>query len=263
MSEATNPPSPLSTQNTLAPRFTFPSNPSIDQEHLWLGGPTGSAYRTEAQDRNIKQHCIKRDGMKCMACKMEATFPMELWIHHVDRNIQNNFSDNLQLMHPDCHRDTHSGRPLRRLSAYYLSRLGTPTPTTPPTQLGTRRDELLDNPTTTTNTRLNIEHEVPFRRACFKAVLDMFDPVVVDPEKFLSKLGLRRYAMAKSGSSKDASYGYMESLFAPRIGPLIVEKEENTVKFRNAGDQKLTVEQLMERYPKEGTDNRMEEAKST
>ena len=232
----------------------YPANPMIDPQHVWIGGPSGTSYLTSSQKRRIKSYCASRDGLKCMYCKQHDESLRFMTVHHVDRNTGNNYSDNLQNLHWDCNIDARYGKVPRRLEAQRVGIEYTHPPKNADAQLATTRDEILADKTVTVSTRLNIEHEFEFRKSCFKAVLDMFDPAVDDPEKFMGRHGLMAYAMEMSGSSSDAAYGYMKKLFAPRVGPLKQEKEGkvHTVKFRHPGDMKLGLDDLMAKYPKEG-----------
>ena len=248
----------FSPQNVIPPPLSFASNPSVDKEHFWLGGPSGSSYRSDAQNRRIKDHCTRRDGQICTGCKAEEQFLQELHVHHIDGNNKNNFSDNLQLMHESCHHDVTFGVPIRRLAPNASPRVCSPAPQNATAQLGTLRKEILADSTSTSSTRLNVLHEVPFRRACFEAVHNMYDPAILGDEKFLNRLALKSYACEKSGASGDSATDYMNRLFAPIIGPLVMNEEENCVGFRFTKDQNLSVEELEARHPKEGQNMRRE-----
>ena len=178
-----------------------------------------------------------------------------LVIHHVDRIIANNWSDNLQLLHWDCNIDVRWGLPSRRLSNAPAT-IRPPTPKTTDEALSTHRTEVLEDKTTTSAQRTNLENEIEFRKACFQATLDMQDPAVVDRDKFMGRRGMMSYAMEVSGASQDAAYGYVRRLFAPRKGPLVEEPDVYSklklVQFRDTKDYKLTVDQLVAKYPKEG-----------
>lgn len=252
----------LGTPKNRQPPLEAPVNPLLDKAHVWLGGLKQTNYRTPGQTRRIKAYCLHRDGYKCMYCLLPAQ-EYELQVHHVRdaqgrTNIQNQWSDWVQLFHPDCNVDERWGRSARRLApAINYPQLSTPSPKKETAELllpETR--QLRDDDRSSPGLILNIDHEPEFRRACFVATLKMADPGFKDLEKYMNKRQMMAYAMELSGASRDAAYGYISKLFAMQIGPLIEVPElggkMKTVKFRNAGDYKLDDEKLMAKYPKEG-----------
>lgn len=233
----------------------YPPNPGVDQQHAWLGGPKGSSYRTEAQSRRIKEYCSRRDGAKCVWCGRVEDDLRFFEVHHVALPVSNNYSDNVQLMHPQCNKDARWGHP--KSQAVFVHR--TPTPRTEGAEhagLLPSSLERLGDERTTPSQATNLENEVEFRRAAFKAVLEMYDPAFKHPDKYLNRRELMSCCMEVSGASQDAAYGYVRRLFAMRVGPLVEETELGgkikTAKFRHAGDDRLTLEQLVAKYPKEG-----------
>jgi hypothetical protein len=204
----------------------------------------------------MKNWCAKRDGLKCMYCGLPAQFPGELVLHHVDHRVFNSYSDNVQLYHADCNVDERWGRPSRRLTGRDPL-LCTPAPKKDTAELLLpETGEILADERTTPSQATNIYNETEYRRACFKATLDMYDSSITDADKYMSRRQMMSYAMEVSGASQDAAYGYNRRLFAPRVGPLLVLPELDgkikTVRFRDPKDYKLTIEQLMRKYPKEG-----------
>lgn len=71
-----------------------------------------------------------------------------------------------------------------------------------------------------------------------------------------TKADIRQFLREFVGCSGPTSYSYDERLYAPDIGPLLEDYDRLDgsyfVRFWNYGDYNLTVDELVQKYPKEG-----------
>lgn len=115
----------------------------------------------------------------------------------------------------------------------------------------------------------NIENETNFRLKAFELVLLSYK----DARYVMDAKTLMDIAREYSGSGQDAGYSYRRRLFAKKaaksgaynpgeIRPLVEEFDESVGEkyctFRLPEDRKLTVEQLVMKYPKVGQVNTRE-----
>ncbi len=96
---------------------------------------------------------------------------------------------------------------------------------------------------------INYDHETKFRYYMLNRHLVRKQNEILDPR------GLRIQAAEYSGSGRASSYFYSERLYAEN-GPLMKDYDKYAKvwfsRFRDPRDSQLTVEQLMEKYPKTG-----------
>ena len=96
---------------------------------------------------------------------------------------------------------------------------------------------------------LNIDYETLFRKKSFEIVKESWDNA-----KLITKTELKIMVRKDIGCSSSSSYSYMERLFIPIIGPLVVSFNmldgSYFVKFNNKKDYNLSLEDLENKYPK-------------
>ena len=117
--------------------------------------------------------------------------------------------------------------------------------------LRARREEIRDDPTTSTGTRLNLDHEVDYRRA----VMGFLLKGVTHPEYRFTRAEANASAREVSDSGRDAAYGYMARLVSHE-GPVSdrdpVTQRKVPLYFKDLADYRLSPEELEAKYPKEG-----------
>ncbi len=210
------------------------------KERTWLGGR--GPRLTPSQKRRIRDHCLKRDGDRCMICgKLEDLVMGKFEIDHIDSNAGNHYSDNLRLCHHACNskewnRNQNNGK---RVSSQHQRDRELP----PPYALGIE--------SSTVEVRLNVEYENAFRRYCFQKVKE----TLLTGKSLSSSLSPRR-GKRVCWLQSSTSYSYMERLFSPN-GPLVQKLDQFDqsyfVDFRDKKDRNLTVVDLEAKYPKKGS----------
>ncbi len=109
------------------------------------------------------------------------------------------------------------------------------------------RQEIRDDPTTSSGKKLNLDHEVEYRGHMFR--------FITEGRKY-TRSQANNSARELSDSGKDAAYGYAARLFSDE-GPLTDENptvagKKDVVRFKDPADYNLTLEELEAKYPKEG-----------
>jgi hypothetical protein len=242
------------------PINTRSGEPKLTQqlEDKWLGGPSGSPRYTPKQRRDMINMSVQRNGhvgCNCEGCPVHPGQKCFLWTlpegvnlfkvltpqhlakgpgdHHLS-NVDafcgpcNKNAEQLYAQHTIPHTHTHSD------AAETLA------------VLEARREEIRQDPTTSSGKLLNLDHEVDYRRFMFQFVKE---------GRRYTRSQANASARELSDSGRDAAYGYASRLFSD-VGPLTdlhpVTKKKDLVRFKEPGDYKLTLEELEARYPKEG-----------
>lgn len=165
--------------------------------------------------------------------------PVRLEIDHINGNASDHWASNLRLVHHSCNA-RHWNQGFQ--SGQRVSHQPKEENMLPPPQLQLEP--------VSPEVRLNREYEPVFRRMCLAQVKDWKAKGETG-----SKSALRIEAREYVGCSREASYSYMERLFAPN-GPLEEEEDQYAgafyVRFRDPQDNNLTIEELEKKYPKEG-----------
>ncbi len=191
-----------------------------------------SSRLTPTQKKRIKEYLIKRDGLKCMICGREEKYVDNLEIDHINGNASDHRGENLQLAHHRCNAVEYHKKMQSNQAARDIKRQASSCPSP--------NSEVI----------LNREYEPEFRKYCFVKTLES-----VKSAEPITRNELRIEAREHVGCSSQTSYSYMERLFA-KTGPLVEDKDLYTstpyVRFRNPKDSDLSVEELIQKYPKEG-----------
>ena len=99
--------------------------------------------------------------------------------------------------------------------------------------------------------KLNIDYETLFRKKCFEIVKESWANA-----KIITKIELKTMARKDIMCSASSSYSYMERLFIPNIGPLVVSFNmfdgSYFVEFIKIKDYNLSLGDLENKYPKSG-----------
>lgn len=229
--------------------------------HEWMGGPQHGIRVTRAQRRRIIDRCLEYDGPYCQGCgeyvelngKPEDYKYKIFTVNHIDGDASNHYFDNLNLMHAWCNNQDRFKNP-KSLSALHRLEKEKNKNTEPHTEISLQ--EIIDNPKTSVEVTLNIDHEIAFRRYVFQRMVEASQKGLI-----LTAKELRADAREYSGSSLASSYSYVERLLAKTEGPLVEDYDEYAktkfLRFRNPEDRKLTVEELMMKYPKTGKKDRI------
>ncbi|MDE2426849.1 MAG: hypothetical protein KGO96_13190 [Elusimicrobia bacterium] len=225
----------------------------------WLGGSTPKL--TPYQRRRMIDACIKRDnvrGCSCAGCKAHPgsscplrAIPQDVDVYryltpqHLGKGPADHHLSNLAAFCDPCNKNAPK--------LYPLPTSHTPTHTAADAlaALESRRDEIREDATASAGTKLNLDHEPAYRRACFEFLLKG----TRDPEYRFTRSEMNASARELSDSGRDAAYGYAARLFS-KEGPLMdkdpVTKKKDLVKFKDPGDYRLTADELEAKYPKEG-----------
>jgi len=232
----------------------------------WLGGPSGSPRYTPKQRRAMICESVKRNGhagCNCKGCPVHPGQKCFLWTlpdgvnvfkvltpQHLEKGPGDHHLSNLDAFCGPCNKNAEQ----------LYAQLPPTHPHTHPAAasdtnaaLRARREEIRDDPTTSTGTRLNLDHEVDYRRA----VLGFLLKGVTHPEYRFTRAEANASAREVSDSGRDAAYGYMARLVSHE-GP-VSDRDPMTQRrvplyFKDLADYKLSPEELEAKYPKEGRD---------
>lgn len=87
---------------------------NIDTSHFkGQGWNNGKKLKQEHQSKGFRRKWLfKERGKQCEKCRHKTwnKQPISLEIHHIDGNRQNNDPDNLKILCPNCHAQTHNYR---------------------------------------------------------------------------------------------------------------------------------------------------------
>jgi hypothetical protein len=219
----------------------------------WLGGSTAKV--TPAQRRRMIDACITRDhihGCSCEGCKAHPDVPCPLRViplevdvyryltpQHLEKGPADHHLSNLKAFCDPCNKNAPRMYPL-------------PTPHTPThtatdtlAALEAVRDEIREDPTTSSGKKLNLDHEVDYRRNMIRFAMKG-DYLLTDAHNSAREL---------SDSGRDAAYGYRARLLSTE-GPLTdkdpVTKKKAYLQLKEPSDYRLSLEELEAKYPKEG-----------
>ncbi len=214
--------------------------------HRWLGGKRKTSRLTLYQRRRIRKFCMDRDGRRCMIClKEELSEPIErsvtLQIDHIDGINTEHWSDNLRLVHSGCNQREYHKTKVQSLSTHERENVRTHAMST---SLEIRQP-------LSAEIAKNQDYEPFFRRKCFELLLE-----TRREGKPITRKQMRQIARTETGCSLQTSYSYLETLVVAPNAPMKQEEDIGTgtlyVTFKDPRDYKLTIDELMCKYPKEG-----------
>ena len=225
------------------------------EQDPWLGGST-DRY-TENQRRRMITAAVERNGhvgCNCEGCPVHPGRRCFLWVlpegvnlfkvltpQHLSRGPGDHHLSNVDAFCGPCNKNT---------ALYPQHTPHTPTHTDAADTLATLealREEIREDPTTSSGKKLNLDHEVEYRGHMFRFLVE---------GKRYSRSQAHASARELSDTGRDAGYAYASRLFSD-AGPLTdahptVPGKRDVVRFKDPADYRLTVDELQAKFPKEG-----------
>lgn len=200
-----------------------------DNEKVFAGK---TSRLTKAQRREIRKHCLQRDGNKCMICTQEAD-PNTLEIDHINSDSTDNRGSNLRLAHHSCN-----------IRQYHAERLSSPSVC----------EKVAASRHTTPEISLNRTYEKEFRLWVFTVLLNAKTPDRCNPNK-VTLTDLIDSGAEWCGCSTVTAKRYLVKMLSPRQGMLTTYRDPSgneIVKFNDDTYYSYSPRELETLFPKAG-----------